>query len=516
VDRSGRLAAAIGVGFVLLVFLVELAAILILNAGHFTYTLDDAYIHLALAERIHGGHYGVNAGELAAPSSSIVWPFLLAPLAPWAVGEYLPLLINLGAALGTAFILNALLTRSLSRDRSAGSPYLQPFVLVLLLLCTDTLGLVFTGMEHSLQVFLSAAVLLGLVREAETRTVPKWLIAALVAGPLVRYENLALSVGGLLFLLARGHRRSAALAAAIILLTVGAFSGFLVHLGLGPVPASVVDKSPIVSHGGVTGAVQAIRRNLAEPRGIMLVIAMLGLASAAASRSTRPEERLLAGTIALVVAAHLAAGRIGWYSRYDVSISAVTLLAILYVARDGLARWIEQTKAVIAAALAVLWSAAIGGYYVVGLIHVPLGASNIEEQQFQMHRFATEYYRAPVAVNDLGYVAFRNPGYVLDLMGLASPELQGLAEEPTDLSWMNDATRRHGVELAMVYDSWFPKRPPNWRKVGELRLGRKRVTVAGDTVAFYGLTGSGYRRGVEAAKSFAGTLPRGARFVFTE
>ena len=59
--------------------LLELGAILALNDGHLVFTLDDPYVHLALAEHLQRGHYGVNPNELSAPSSGIVWPFLLAP-----------------------------------------------------------------------------------------------------------------------------------------------------------------------------------------------------------------------------------------------------------------------------------------------------------------------------------------------------------------------------------------------------------------------------------------------------
>src|SRR3989442_3378698 len=85
-------------------FLVELASILRLNEGRFTYTLDDPYIHLALAERIREGHYGINPGEPSAPSSSILWPFLLAPVAGSGLAEYLPLLIGIAAAGATVVI----------------------------------------------------------------------------------------------------------------------------------------------------------------------------------------------------------------------------------------------------------------------------------------------------------------------------------------------------------------------------------------------------------------------------
>ena len=45
--------------------------------GSFIYTLDDPYIHLALAKNIRLGNYGINLDELSSPSPSILWPFLL-------------------------------------------------------------------------------------------------------------------------------------------------------------------------------------------------------------------------------------------------------------------------------------------------------------------------------------------------------------------------------------------------------------------------------------------------------
>ena len=46
-------------------------------AGGFEYPLDDVYIHLAMAEGIAQGTYGVNPGEAASASSSALWPLLI-------------------------------------------------------------------------------------------------------------------------------------------------------------------------------------------------------------------------------------------------------------------------------------------------------------------------------------------------------------------------------------------------------------------------------------------------------
>ena len=99
---------------VLLVLLgVHLLTVLLSNDGHFVYSLDDAYIHLSLAEKIAGGTYGLNAGEASAPSSSILWPFLLVPLAPFAAGAFVPLLLNVVAAVATLYVYALLLAESL-------------------------------------------------------------------------------------------------------------------------------------------------------------------------------------------------------------------------------------------------------------------------------------------------------------------------------------------------------------------------------------------------------------------
>jgi hypothetical protein len=60
--------------------------------------------------------------------------------------------------------------------------------------------------------------------------------------------------------------------------------------------------------------------------------------------------------------------------------------------------------------------------YVEAEAEIPLASTNIHIQQAQMARFVADYWRQPVAVNDLGLVAYRGGEYTLDLWGLASQE----------------------------------------------------------------------------------------------
>jgi len=75
--------------------LMEFSLINKITRGHFTYTLDDAYIHLAMAENIYQGHYGINLSEASSPSSNVLWPFLLVPTIMTGLGHLFPLFLNI-------------------------------------------------------------------------------------------------------------------------------------------------------------------------------------------------------------------------------------------------------------------------------------------------------------------------------------------------------------------------------------------------------------------------------------
>ena len=132
---------------------LELVAILRLNDGHLAYTLDDPYIHLALAENLAQGHYGVNATEHSAPSSSILWPFLLAPFAGGSLGPVAPLILNWVAACLTIVVFSKLAATALpDPGNTPAVRLLHPLLVCLIVLTTNLVGLAYTGMEHSLSL----------------------------------------------------------------------------------------------------------------------------------------------------------------------------------------------------------------------------------------------------------------------------------------------------------------------------------------------------------------------------
>src|SRR5438132_223114 len=78
--------AAIAALLALCLWLVSRASSL--AGGAFTYPLDDAYIHLAVAKNLAAhGVWGVTQHGFTFANSSLAWPLLLAALARAGVGE---------------------------------------------------------------------------------------------------------------------------------------------------------------------------------------------------------------------------------------------------------------------------------------------------------------------------------------------------------------------------------------------------------------------------------------------
>lgn len=506
----------IGVPFFLLIVLMELAAILILNAGHFAYTLDDPYIHLALADHIARGHYGINPPEASAPSSSILWPFLLAPFMRAPFGEYVPLAINIAAGWLTVRTLAALLDQAFPESGAAerNKRVMKAMLMVLLVAGTNVVGLIFTGMEHSLQLLATVVLLHGALCLAAGGRPHSGFYAAVVLGPLIRYENLALSGAAIAFLFLLGRRKSPlALAAAVTAPIIG-FSCYLHSLGLGLLPTSVLAKSSLVASGGTAAQlVGNLSRNLNNPMGSMEAMGMVALGSIALLSESASRERRWAGCAALAAALHLAAGQFGWLNRYEISSYVFVMMTLLWMARRFIADHIGRKGLLPISAGLAMGVLLLGHSYITGLFLVPLASNNIHEQQFQMRRFAFEFFKRPVAVMDLGLVSYRNPNYVLDLCGLASREALEHTRGREPPAWMDELARRKSVTWAMMYEHPDLGVPGNWKKLGVLHLGKRKISPYLSTVSFYAVDDSSYSRMRALIPAFRKSLPKGVVFA---
>lgn len=508
------------------------AATVAATGGTFGYSLDDPYIHLAMAEEILAGGYGVNGGEAAAASSSIIYPFLIAGLLVLGGGDLAPLIVTVLSTLAATllavrtFAEAGLPAPSGWRSRAFVVPAL--FVLV-----ANLVGLAFTGMEHSLHLALTLAALFGVVRLTRRGKADVWWLAVLVCQPLVRFEGLGVTAAGALVLAIRGRFALAAIVAGAGGAIVLAFAGWLTSMGLPPLPSSVMVKgSDVAGADGVLGKAGAFidnfTQNVSEQSGfVFLVLAiMFGLAARSAIKGQAPRhpERLagepdaapgnrwqIALFVAVILVGHLFAGRFGWAQRYE-AYAFLTALVALPVVFSLRARAVLAGRDGPAFTLAMLILLLAFAPNVRATLESPEGSRNIALQQKQMHRLAVDHVRAPVAVNDLGWVSYRNSEYVLDLWGLGSERARKARSEGQGPQWMADLASQHGVKLVMIYDAWLPEHPEGWVRLGFLTFRGKLVTAAEREVAFYATSTEVVPELNEAIREWSKSLSQRAKF----
>lgn len=509
-DRSAhqRIVVLAGVGVLLL---LEVVAIVVLNGGRFVYSLDDPYIHLAVSDQIRDLEYGLNPGEGSTPSSSVLWPFLLAPTADTPLHVWTPLLLNSIATLAIALLLLRLV-RVAMPELAHRHPRLSSAAIIALMLALNWIGVALTGMEHAAHVAASLAVGVGLMECAAGRRTPRYLLAGIALSPLLRYEGLGVAVAATGLLVWWRHWRSAmaALVAGVVPLVV--FSAVAVSSGLSALPSSVLVKSSVLGGSAISGVASGAIEAFSQPL-FVLVAAALVVPLLVRRDAVNVPLVLYALT---VLAGHAAAGRFGWFGRYELYAYAAVLPAVVWTARGLLAGGLTLRRPglVAAAATALLVVAALPYERATAL--TPLAAHDVYLQQAQMARFADEHWREPVAVNDVGLVGYEDPDYVLDLWGLANQEAREARQSEDGVAWVDRLVRRHGVSAAMIYEgeSWFPEVPARWRRVARLSLSVPNVVLGGSEVSIVATTPQHARRLRAALERFAPSLPSGSELAF--
>lgn len=502
-----------------LIFLAALSLLLVdtfaQTGGRLVYSLDDPYIHLSVAENILQGGYGVNLSEYSSPSSSILYPFLLAGLLFVGVGDWAPLVINVVSMALAVWFFSGFYWRYGVNVRETSS-VLQGFILApVLILAINAVALPMTGMEHSLHTLASILVIIGLVELVDGKPVPKALIIGILLAPLIRFEGVALSMAaiGALFWC---RRYPAAIGISVLLVMIAGLYGYVMSsLGLPVLPSSVLRKSfssdALLDRGMlkvVAGMVNNFWVSLSGKPGTMLAVGVALIAFWISQKREDEGSRLMVGTVALAaIGAHMVLGKNGWFSRYEIYAMAIMIMALVFL-YSGYLRDTKSGRYLRFVGVLLLLLPNAVSYNKTRDIS-SLASHNIYLQQYQMHRFATEFFPQTVAVNDLGLVSYGNENHVLDLWGLGSEKARKLAKAgytPTGITELVDAA---GAKYAMVYGVAFDGAlPESWCKLAVLET--IKVTAAFADVDIYLIDKNLESQMVNALDEFEAVLPEGA------
>lgn len=218
---------------------------------------------------------------------------------------------------------------------------------------------------------------------------------------------------------------------------------------------------------------------------------------------------------ASVSLAQLTGGSFGSYSRYEIYVMAIDFAALIIVYRRTIASWCLRAnlwRVVLVAALIVF---AFVGYARRG-IATPAASVDVYDQQYQLQRYVTKFYRGPVAIDHIGWITYRNPYYVLDLYGVGSEDAYRAMRGDPQVGWMNRLARLHDIGLAIVYPNLNPKLPREWQPVARMTLTSRNHTAAGPTVVFLAVQDADRAKIVRSLLRFEPTMPRGVALTFAK
>jgi hypothetical protein len=446
--------------------------------GRFFYTLDDAYIHLQLAEMIgQHGHFGLHLNSVASPSSSLLWTLWLTAWSWLPVGfDYIPLLTNLCILALLANDLHQWLHHRLSQRNNS------IWLLTAILISLNVYWLTLSGMEQLTQAWLAARVMIAVSQQQwQTRS----LYVAIYALALIRYESLALCLPVLMLAASNDASKKAFATLLILLLTLGAYSLYLHEsLALGWLPASVQIKSVFAELDGrslhdfwaaILENIHFVMQQEYNRYVLWLVIGWI-----AAGRNTLGRQLMAIATFVYV--AHALFGRVN-SGRYEVYVLASCWVATLHNTFSLLERYLtSNARRIIFLMLVIVLNT--GSFY--SGLSAPWAAKNIHDQQGQLAVLVQHYLKQSVAVNDVGLISRHNALPVLDLVGLGTKgvyELRKALGPGSD--WISILLLQHETHYAMVYEHWFPDWPHHLIKVATYEISGPLFTPAGRRVSLF-------------------------------
>lgn len=461
---------------------IPLVAILATNDGRFSYTLDDAYIHLSLSEGIHEGHYGINPGETSSPSSSLMWPILLAPFSGLVIHQLVPLFINLCCLIAEGLLLRRILSKALPETREIT----RDLMTIILLLALNQIGLIYTGMEHSLQNLLSLSIVAGLVDNVESGSFRWTLGASMALLPLVRYEGFALSFAALTCLAGRRARLAgmACFAAGLALASAGSL--FLIGMGLPALPSSVLAKTQFAVAGcSPLGYLSSrILSAFENPRAVRLLLMSGAMASLLIVNRRRPSANLLRfGVISTTL--HLLFGNYGWFARYDVYILLSSIVVFLWAGRQGLEGMMRRIGATRVTASLGVFLLVLFAPEIRATLFTPRASNEIFRQHWTMRRLAAELYQGAVIANDIGVLSYMNDQYVVDIAGLSLDRAR-IALRDRSPEFLSEIVGEYSAGMALIYTKPYRDMiPDTWVLAASLVLDGSNAIVYDRRVDIY-------------------------------
>ncbi|MBU1219304.1 hypothetical protein KKF34_00500 [Myxococcota bacterium] len=454
-------------GLFLLLSLVFFLIIFFQQHG-FTYPLDDPYIHLSISDNFaHRGIWGISGGEFSASSSSPVWTLILSFFALFPINSlFVPLVINIFVVLGLVYFLK--------------SKKIEDPIIFSILFLTPLIPLVFTGMEHIIQVFISLFLFLFLLEK--NSSTPRFVYLLLFISGGIRYEFL-------FFAVCLGFFHSLQTKSFLPLITF-IFTVALIPIFFGIIhimnswdflPSGVMIKgNHLFFHNTSKFFLIGFRNLLTTPHiFIPLMILTLYLAYLNIIKTVQIQTVTYTsfGFLLSVSLLHLFFAQKAWFYRYETYlIPMIILFSFRLIQKNH--RWVL---------ILILFPMVIRSFQ--AHRDIPLASQNIHDQQKRLSLFLKEVPGKKVLLNDAGLMTWKTGIQFYDFYGLGTRYFYKQARDKNwDLNKLEYYIYNNKITLALIYKNWFENRfgkiPDTWRQIGVHQI-KNNIICGNSSVHIY-------------------------------
>lgn len=527
----------------IVVVIILYVGILTLNDNHFVYVLDDAYIHLAMSQNVvEHGNYGPTPYAFEPASSSYLWNLILVAIfIVTGTSLYLPLILNVIFGVLILFVMHKIWLTWLPDQPN--SVYIA--ILLVNMLCIPIPAMIFTGMEHVLQILVTILVAYFAVevltaQDNDPSMVAKLGLTLLLMGLFsIRFEAVFLASMVLGLLILKRQKKFAFALGAVAALPLVISSLYLIANDRSALPNSVLSKS----RGSLPILFRFIENSLQVPSIALPLFFILSISYL--WRNYRQSKRLLVWEkpyVTLLIASgvvlqHLAVANFGQFFRYEAYLMALMGLAGTFIVTDLWRTYqqssLDSVKEEVKTSVQFFngrKSRFVGSLIIIALLSraglsfllTPYAARDVYSSAYQAGHFLDEYYSGKtVILNDIGYPSYYADIHLLDLLGLGSHDwLDTMRAENVNQQTMGEWANRADADIAVVYSFFTPtadlpetRVPDTWILVGQWQIKHQIFVIADDVWNFYAIDEADAAELHEHLVEFAERLPSNVEFV---
>lgn len=475
---------------------------------HFTYLIDDAYIHLAIAKNFaQHSVWGMTKYQFSSSSSSPFFTLLLSFfMFIFGNNDLIPLIINLLLSFLSIYFLNKYYS---SYFKSCKKVIVASLITVFFSLLYLQ---VLLGMEHVLQVLLFIVNInyfqRWIAKDFKCKNCEFWFYGTLLLMGLVRFESMFyfVALAFVFFLLKQTRKGILVLLFGFVPIAIFCFfnyqaSGYFF-------PYSVVVKGTTINfHGDYLGQITYfIKNKLLLNRSfyklgffpLLMVCVLVFKNRKSYNFSEIIQNNFLLISFSITMILHTLFASFKGFFRYEsylmVAFAMCLIPKIQAFFNTDFTSEFKKGKIIGLCILANLFLM----FYKVFLANDFLwnGGKDIYEQQIQTAKFLKKYdNNAKVVANDIGAICYFTDIHLFDIAGLGSKEMISFNKGNSSFSdlaekTLIDYTETNKYDLAVVYEEWLNhKIPKTWKKLAVLQI-KNRATVAIDHVCIYSINAS--------------------------